>query len=90
MEAHKDFEAKIRVGEGVSRRMFTRMKFDRRCIMKSNLVIIQTELLEEKIKHLTRDGCHAPMFAISLKSLALAALKISISSQIVSSKKSIT
>ena len=48
MEAHKDFEAKIRVWEGVSRRMFTRMKFDRRCIMKSILVMIQTEFLEGK------------------------------------------
>jgi len=41
------------------------------------ILSVMEEFFEEKIKHLTRDGCHAPMFAISLKSLALAALKIS-------------
>ena len=34
-------------------------------------------LFEAKIENLTRDGCHAPMFSIPLKSLALAALKVS-------------
>jgi len=40
------------------------------------IIEIVTNLFEAKVENLTRDGCHAPMFSIPLKCLALAALKV--------------